>query len=55
MHAEHQKEMMQMAEHGMPTATSIDHRMMNTDHGKAAMPLMEHDDPNAVLIEPGKT
>lgn len=55
MHAEHQKEMMQMAEHGMITATGINNQMMNMDHGKAGMPSMKHDDPNAVLIEPGKS
>lgn len=55
MHAAHQKEMMQMAEHGMLTATGINHQMMNMDHGKAGMPPMKHDDPNSVLIEPGKT
>ena len=55
MHAAHQKEMMQMAEHGMITATSINRQMMNMDHGKGGMPSMKHEDPNAVLVEPGKT
>ena len=55
MHAEHQKEMMQMAEHGMITATRINQQLMHMDHGKAGMPAMKHDDPNAVLVEPGKT
>lgn len=55
MHAEHQKEMMQMAEHGMLTATGINHQMMNMDHGKAGLPSMKHDDPNSVLVEPGKS
>jgi uncharacterized cupredoxin-like copper-binding protein len=55
MHAEHQKEMAVMAEHGMITATGINHEMMKMDHSKMGMPAMTHDDPNAVLIEPGKT
>jgi len=55
MHAEHQKEMAQMVEHGMLTATGINQLMMNMDHGSAGLPSMKHDDPNAVLIEPGKT
>ena len=55
MHANHQKEMAQMAEHGMLTATGINHQMMNMDHSKMGMPSMKHDDPNAVLLEPGKS
>lgn len=55
MHAEHQKEMMQMAEQGMLTATGINYQMMNMSGGKGGMSPMKHDDPNAVLIEPGKT
>ena len=55
MHAEHQKEMLQMMEVGMLTATDIvtDHSKM--DHSK--MPhgkMMSHDDPNAVLLRPGE-
>jgi len=55
MHAEHQKEMEMMAQHGMITATGVNHEMMKMDHSKMGMPAMKHDDPNAVLIEPGKT
>jgi uncharacterized cupredoxin-like copper-binding protein len=55
MHAEHQTEMAVMAEHGMITATGINREMMKMDHSKMGMPAMTHDDPNAVLIEPGKT
>jgi uncharacterized cupredoxin-like copper-binding protein len=55
MHAEHQKEMAMMAEHGMLTATGINHRMMKMDHSKLGMPEMKHDDPNAKLVEPSKT
>ena len=55
MHAEHQKEMAQMVEHGMLTATGINSQLMNMDHSKLGMAPMKHDDPNTVLIEPGKT
>ncbi len=58
MHAEHQKEMAMMVDHGMLTATGVDEKMMNMDHsGMAGMDHggMKHDDPNSVLVEPGKT
>ena len=55
MHAQHQKEMAMMAEHGMITATGINHQMMKMDHSKMGMPEMKHDDPNSALVEPGKT
>jgi len=55
MHAEHQKEMAVMAEHGMITATGINHDMMKMDHSKMGLPAMKHDDPNTALVEPGKT
>ncbi len=55
MHAEHQKEMMTMMEHGMLTATGIDMSMMKMDHGSMDMSGHVHDDPNSILIEPGKT
>jgi uncharacterized cupredoxin-like copper-binding protein len=56
MHAHHQKEMMTMMEHGMLTATGVNHQMMKMDHSKMGMaPMMKHDDPNSVLVEPGKT
>ncbi|MBD8146605.1 cupredoxin family protein [Pseudomonas fluorescens] len=51
MHAEHQKEMLQMQASGMLTATG----MGGMDHGKMAHGSMKHDDPNSVLVEPGKT
>lgn len=54
-HAEHQKELAMMVEHGMLTATGINHQMMKMDHAKTGMPAMKHDAPNTVLIEPGKT
>jgi uncharacterized cupredoxin-like copper-binding protein len=50
MHARHQKEMLQMQHSGMLTSTGVkamDHSAMG--HG------MKHDDPNSVLVEPGKT
>ena len=55
MHAAHQKEMAQMVDHGMLTATGINQQMMGMDHSKLGMPALRHDDPNAVLVEPGKT
>lgn len=67
MHAGHQKEMQQMMDSGMLTPTgmhdmskmdpgSMGHSKM--DHSKMGhgdMPMMKHDDPNSVLVEPGKT
>ena len=55
MHAEHQKEMMTMMEHGMLTPTGIDHAMMKTHYTEMGMPGHVHDEPNSVLVEPGKT
>ena len=58
MHAAHQKEMLQMQQSGMLTPTGMgrggmDHSSMG--HGSMDMPGMKHDDPNSVLVEPGKT
>ena len=57
MHASHQKEMLQMQQSGMLTPTAIkemSHDMAGMDH--AAMGHgMKHDDPNSVMVEPGKT
>ena len=54
MHAKHQQEMLQMQKSGMLTPTAMkemDHgSMAGMDHG-----AMKHDDPNSVLVEPGKT
>lgn len=53
MHAAHQDEMMMMVEHGVLTADQINE--------KAAAQMQEsmghgmHDDPNSVLLEPGRT
>jgi uncharacterized cupredoxin-like copper-binding protein len=58
MHARHQQEMLQMQQNGMLMPTG----MKAMDHGSmAAMDHsseghgMKHDDPNSVLVEPGKT
>lgn len=53
MHEEHQREMLEMFEHGMMTATGAMHQMNEMDHSK--MGGMTHDDPNAVLVDPGQT
>ncbi|AWY43698.1 copper-binding protein [Pseudomonas putida] len=54
MHASHQQEMLKMQQSGMLTPTGMkdmDHSAMaGMDHG-----AMKHDDPNSVLVEPGKT
>lgn len=63
MHAGHQKEMQQMMDMGMLTPTGMQHDMSKMDHSKMGhgnMPMdpsqmMKHDDPNTVLVEPGKT
>lgn len=52
MHTEHQKEMMMMMEHGALEADKINHDMMKMDMGGGK--TMEHNDPNSVLLEPGK-
>ncbi|UVM48384.1 plastocyanin/azurin family copper-binding protein [Pseudomonas sp. B21-015] len=58
MHAKHQQEMLQMQQSGMlmPTGMkAMDHgSMAGMDHG-AMDHNMKHDDPNSVLVEPGKT
>jgi len=66
MHAEHQREMLKMQQSGMLTPTGMNHAMGQMDHG--AMDhgqmgagsmghgqMMPHDEPNSVLIEPGKS
>jgi len=58
MHAAHQKEMLDMQQSGMLTPTSMGHGGMDHSamgHGSMDMPGMKHDDPNSVLVEPGKT
>ena len=53
MHANHQKEMMMMMEHGALEADKINMDMMEMDMGNGM--TMKHDDPNSVLLEPGKS
>jgi len=53
MHANHQKEMMMMMEHGALEADKINHKMMKMDMGDGKS--MQHDDPNSVLLEPSKS
>ena len=50
MHARHQQEMLKMQQNGMLTPTAMAHHDMG--HGAAEM---KHDDPNSILVEPGKT
>ncbi|MCF7535307.1 cupredoxin domain-containing protein [Pseudomonas petrae] len=64
MHAAHQQEMLKMTASGMLTPTGMKHDMAGMDHGMAhggeqgpeqGAAGMKHDDPNSVLVEPGKT
>jgi len=60
MHAHHREEMTMMMEHGMLTPTGINPEKMHMDHqgmghGQKGAGSMRHDDPNSVLVEPGKT
>ena len=64
MHAAHQQEMLKMVASGMLTPTGMKHDMAGMQHdmahgagtdGDASMGGMKHDDPNSVLVEPGKT
>ncbi|MCY1274137.1 Copper binding protein, plastocyanin/azurin family [compost metagenome] len=60
-HAEHQKKMAMMQQMGMLTPTELKHAMP-MDHGQMGhgmdsaehAAMMRHDDPNSVLVEPGK-
>ena len=51
MHAEHQKEMELMVEHGVIDGDKINQELMKMDMGHGN--TMQHDDPNSVLLEPG--
>jgi uncharacterized cupredoxin-like copper-binding protein len=53
MHASHQQEMMMMVEHGALDVDKIHMDRMKMDMGNGM--TMEHNDPNSVLLEPGKT
>ncbi|MFP3514795.1 cupredoxin family protein [Pseudomonas sp. SIMBA_077] len=58
MHAAHQKEMLDMQQSGMMTPTAINHAGMDHSamgHDSMNKSGMKHDDPNSVLVEPGKT
>jgi uncharacterized cupredoxin-like copper-binding protein len=62
MHARHQQEMLQMQQGGMLTPTGVkemDHGAMAVmNHGSMGHGMrggMKHDDPNSVLVAPGKT
>jgi uncharacterized cupredoxin-like copper-binding protein len=56
-HAEHQKHMAMLLEHGMLTATAVvgSDQMDHAKTGDMSMKEMRHDDPNSVLVEPGST
>ncbi len=54
-HAEHQKMMAMMVDHGMLTATGINKEMAGMDHSAMGMGHMDHKDANSILIEPGQT
>lgn len=54
MHADHQKEMQEMMDQGMLTSDRINFAMMKEGHGRQGM-KMAHDDPNTVMLEPGKS
>ena len=51
-HAEHQKMMAMMLDHGMITPTAIDHSKMKMDHGGGAH--QHGPETGSVLVEPGK-
>jgi uncharacterized cupredoxin-like copper-binding protein len=58
MHAEHQKQMAMMVDHGMLTESGVNHDMSSMDHAKMGgmdPAAMKHDDPNSALVEPGQT
>jgi uncharacterized cupredoxin-like copper-binding protein len=58
MHAEHQKHMAMMLDHGMLTPTGVNQERMTMDHYSSTGGMghgMKHDDPNSVLVEPGQT
>lgn len=53
MHLKHQDEMLMMVEHGVLESDRINQEAMKMDMGNGM--TMEHDDPNSVLLEPGKS
>ena len=56
MHAAHQKEMAMMVEHGMLEPDKINRNAKMTGMpGMSGDMMMSHNDPNSVLLEPGKS
>ena len=56
MHAAHQKEMAMMVEHGMLEPDKINRDVkMSGMAGMSGKMAMSHNDPNSVLLEPGKS
>ena len=53
MHTAHQKEMEMMVDHGALEPDKINHAKMKMDMGGGK--TMMHNDPNSILLEPGKT
>ena len=53
MHKGHHKEMMMMMEHGVLEPDRINKDKMKMDMGNGK--TMQHNDPNSVLLEPGKS
>jgi uncharacterized cupredoxin-like copper-binding protein len=53
MHAGHRREMAMMVEHGLIEVDRIHRARMGTDTSGGRM--MTHDDPNSVLLEPGRS
>lgn len=53
MHAEHQKHMQMMLDHGVIKGDRLDRSLMKMDMGTGHS--MAHDDPNSVLLEPGES
>ena len=53
MHAAHQIEMIMMVESGALEIDKINYAMMKMDMGGGK--TMEHNDPNSILLEPGKS
>ncbi|MBI1260280.1 MAG: copper-binding protein [Rhizobiales bacterium] len=53
MHEAHASEMQMMVDHGVIDGDRIDRQAMMMDMGNGQ--TMMHDDPNTVLLEPGKT
>ncbi|MCW1246089.1 cupredoxin family protein [Pseudomonas sp. SAICEU22] len=55
MHAEHQQEMLKMQQDGMLSPTGMASGMDHAAMGHGDKGGMSHDDPNSVLVQPGKT